>query len=85
MPLSKHEQEILHEMEAQFDNHEAPLASRSGPRRVSRSSLCWAIAVFVVGFALVLACFTISLPLATLGVVMMSSAACMLWRPPRRR
>jgi hypothetical protein len=80
MSLSKEEQEILHEMEAQFDKHEAPLESRLGSRRIFGSKLCWAIGLVVAGLALVVACFTTSLLAATLGVVMMFIAPCVWCR-----
>jgi len=79
MPLSKEEQ-ILHEMEAQFDKHEARLVSRLGSQRVLGRTPRWAIALVVAGLALVLACFTISLLAATLGVVMMFIAPCVWCR-----
>jgi hypothetical protein len=79
MSLSKEEQ-ILHEMEAQFDKHEARLISRLGSRRALGSTLRWPIALVAAGLSLVLACFTTSMLAATLGVVMMFIAPCVWCR-----
>ena len=71
MSLSNEEQEILHEMESQFDKHEARLVARLGSPTIFIRTLCWATALFIAGLALVLACFMTSLLPAMLGVVMM--------------
>jgi hypothetical protein len=81
MSLSNEEQEILHEMEAQFEGHEGRLESRLGAKRVLGRTFYLPIALVIAGLALVLACFTTSLLPATLGVVMMFIAPCVWCRP----
>ena len=84
MPLSEEEQRILHEMEQKLYEHDRAFVDRVRSRRTSggrplRSSL----ALFVVGFAIVLVAFRSSLALATCGFLLMLLAALMFERGAR--
>lgn len=76
MPLSEDEQRILQEMEQKLYEGDRSFAGRVRTRRpLGHRPLRWSIAVFIVGFAVILLSFRSSLLLATFGFIVMLLAA----------
>lgn len=76
MPLSEEEQRILHEMEKSLFQHDRVLRVRDrAPSSSAFRSLRASIALFLVGFAIVVLSFRSSLLLATFGFLVMLSSA----------
>jgi len=78
MPLSEEEQRILQEMEQKLYEHDRAFADRVStrtPRNHTGRSGRGAIAVFVVGFALLLVTFRSSVLLGSIGFLIMLFAA----------
>lgn len=74
MPLSEHEQRVLHEMEQALYRHDPRFASRVRDESVYRfagRNLRWSIAGFVAGLAIMVAFFTTSVVVGFLGVALM--------------
>lgn len=74
MPLSEHEQRVLHEMEQALYRHDPRFASRVRDESVYRfagRNLRWSIAGFVAGLAIMVAFFTTSVLVGFLGVALM--------------
>jgi Protein of unknown function (DUF3040) len=83
VPLSEDEQRILHEMEQKLYEHDRSFASRVRPIRPTHRQLRWPVAVFAVGFAVVVLSFSSSLLLATFGFLLMVLAALIFERNAR--
>jgi hypothetical protein len=74
VPLSEHEQRVLHEMEQALYRHDPRFASRVRDESVYRfagRNLRWSIAGFVAGLAIMVAFFTTSVLVGFLGVALM--------------
>lgn len=74
MPLSEHEQRVLKEMEQALYRHDPRFASKVRDESVYRfagRNLRWSIFGFAAGLAIMLACFTTSVFLGFLGVLVM--------------
>lgn len=81
MPLSEEEQRILHEMEKKLFEHDRGFIGRDrGPRSFASRSLRTSVALFIVGFAIVVVSFRSSLLLATFGFLVMLVSAVMFAR-----
>ncbi len=74
MPLSEEEQRILHEMEEKLYEHDRAFAARVSTKSQHRprphAGRGW-VAVFIVGFVLLLVAFDSSVLLGSLGFVIM--------------
>jgi len=86
VPLSEEEQRILQEMEQKLYASDRGFSSRTNPenpRAVARRAARWSIVIFVVGLAVLLVSFRSSLPLGTLGFLVMLFAALLFERSVR--
>jgi hypothetical protein len=87
VPLSEDEQRILHEIEQQFYEQDPAFARQVGSTTVYRHAgrnLKWATLGFVGGLVLMLATFTSSLFLGSVGVAVMFVCAVIFERNLRR-
>lgn len=78
MPLSEEEQRILHEIEQQFYESDPEFAREVGKTSLfshAGRNLKWAGAGFVVGFAVLIMSFTVSLVLGFVGFLVMLGSA----------
>lgn len=87
MPLSEHEQRILHEIERSFYEQDPAFANRVRSETVYRHagrSCKWSLASFVAGFAFLILTFTSSMFLAALGFLVMLASALVFEKNLRR-
>jgi uncharacterized membrane protein len=87
VPLSDHEQRILDEIERQFRRNDPQLAAHVENTTVYRDAarhLRYSVLGFVVGLAVMVGCFSWSLPLGLLGFAIMLVAALWFERHLRR-
>ena len=87
MPLSEDEQRVLQEIEAQFyatDPQLAQQVSETTLYRHAARAIRWAVFGFVAGFVVLVASFTSSLPLATVGFMGMLACAVIVERNVRK-
>ena len=87
MPLSEHEQRVLHELEQALYQQDPAFADRVRTENVYRYAgryLKWSVLGFVVGLAVMLAFFTTSVFLGFLGVLIMFGALVTFWTNVRR-
>ncbi|MCL4434197.1 MAG: DUF3040 domain-containing protein [Actinobacteria bacterium] len=78
MPLSEHEQRILHELEQALFNEDPQFADRVQSETVYSHAgryLKWSIVLFLLGLGIVIGTFTFSVPLAFFGFVVMLGSA----------
>lgn len=78
VPLSEHEQRILHEIERTFYEEDPAFAARVRSETIYRRAgrnCKWSVLAFLAGLALLLATFTTSLVLGLVGFVVMLGAA----------
>ncbi len=78
MPLSEHEQRILHELEQALVKEDPQFADRVQSETVythAGRNLKWSALLFLVGLVLVIGTFTFSVALAFLGFVIMLASA----------
>lgn len=87
MPLSEHEQRILHEIEKTFYEHDRDFADRIRTETVYRHAgrnCKWAVAGFAAGLALLIATFSTSLVLGGAGFLVMLVSSMYFERNLRR-
>ena len=78
VPLSEHEQRVLHEMEQTLYRHDPRFASRVRDESVYRfagRNLRWSVVGFVAGLAIMLAFFTTSVLVGFVGVALMFASS----------
>ncbi len=78
MPLSEHEQRILHELEQALFQEDPQFADRVQSETVythAGRNLKWSALLFLVGLALVIGTFTFSVALAFVGFLVMLASA----------
>jgi len=87
VPLSEHEQRVLHELEQALYQHDPAFADRVRSESVYRYAgryMKWSVAGFVVGLAVMLAFFTTNVLLGFLGVLIMFGSLVTFWTNVRR-
>ena len=87
MPLSDHEQRILHELEESLYKEDPEFAERVRSETVYRHAgryCIWSALVFVVGFVFMLLTFSRSLVLGFIGVIIMFLSAVVFANNARR-
>ena len=87
MPLSEHEQRVLHELEQALYQQDPAFADRVRSESVYRYAgryLKWSVLGFVVGLAVMLAFFTTSVFLGFVGVLIMFGSLVTFWTNVRR-
>jgi tetrahydromethanopterin S-methyltransferase subunit B len=87
VPLSEHEQRVLHELEQALYQEDPKFADRVRSESVYRYAgryLKWSIAGFVVGLAVMLIFFTTNVLLGFLGVLIMFASLVTFWTNVRR-
>ena len=87
MPLSEHEQEILAELEESLHKQDPRFVKNVQNTNVYAHSgrrVRWGVAGFVLGLAVLLLCFSTSVLLGLLGVVIMFVSAVVIERNARR-
>ncbi|MFZ0059845.1 MAG: DUF3040 domain-containing protein [Acidimicrobiales bacterium] len=87
MPLSEHEQRILHEMEQKLYEHDRGFANRVRPkaaRSLAGRSMRWSALIFVMGFVVLLVSFRSSTLIGTFGFLVMLVAALLFERSARQ-
>ena len=87
VPLSEHEQRVLHELEQALYQQDPAFADRVRSESVYRYAgryLKWSVLGFVVGLAVMLAFFTQSVFLGFVGVLIMFGALVTFWTNVRR-
>jgi len=87
VPLSEHEQRVLHELEQALYQHDPKFADRVRSENVYRYSgryVKWSVLGFVVGLAVMLATFTDNVLLGFLGVLIMFASLVTFWTNVRR-
>ncbi len=87
MPLSEHEQRILHQLEQSLYKEDPDFAERVRSETVYRHAgrhCVWSGLVFVAGLAFMIVTFTSSVALGFLGVVVMFLAAMVFATNARR-
>lgn len=88
MPLNEHEQRILEEIERQFYEEDSKLAETVAKTTLESMHRRWhrlAISGFVIGLLVMLAFFTVSIPLAVVGFLVMLVSAGWFTTNIRRR
>jgi len=86
MPLDDREQRILAEIERRFYEEDPAFAEAvRNVERPARFGVRWSLVGLVLGIALVLVTFTVNLPVATVGFVLMVVSATALVRAFRLR
>lgn len=78
MPLSEHEQKILTDLEASILQHDPRFAEKVGDigRFVRQRQTKWlSIAGFIVGLAILVAFFTVSIPVGLAGLALMMASS----------
>ena len=87
MPLSEHEQRVLHELEQALYQQDPAFADRVRSESVYRYAgryLKWSVLGFVLGLAVMLAFFTTSVFLGFVGVLIMFASLVTFWTNVRR-
>lgn len=87
MPLSEHEQRVLHELEQALYQQDPAFADRVRTENVYRYAgryLKWSVAGFVCGLAVMIAFFTTSVFVGFLGVLIMFASLVTFWTNLRR-
>ena len=87
MPLSEHEQRVLHELEQALYQQDPAFADRVRSESVYRYAgryLKWSVLGFIVGLAVMLAFFTTSVFLGFVGVLIMFASLVTFWTNVRR-
>jgi hypothetical protein len=87
VPLSDHEQRVLHELEQALYQQDPAFADRVRSESVYRYAgryLKWSVLGFVVGLAVMLAFFTTSVFLGFIGVLIMFGSLVTFWTNVRR-
>ncbi len=87
MPLSEHEQRILAELEESLVRHDPQFAERVKNKTIYRHAgrQCkWAAVGFLVGLAVLVACYSESVVLGLVGVALMFGSAVIFERNLRR-
>lgn len=78
MPLSEHEQKILTDLEASLIRHDPRFVEKVGQMGLyahRRQRRLLSIAGFIVGFAILVAFFTLSVPLGLVGLAIMLASS----------
>lgn len=87
MPLSEHEQRVLHELEQALYQQDPAFADRVRSETVYRHAgryLKWSVLGFVAGLAVMVAFFTQSVALGFVGVLIMFGSLVTFWTNLRR-
>jgi protein-S-isoprenylcysteine O-methyltransferase Ste14 len=87
VPLSEHEQRVLHELEQALYQEDPKFADRVRSESVYRFAgryLKWAVAAFVVGLVVMLFFFTTNVFLGFIGVLIMFASLVLFWTNVRR-
>ena len=87
MPLSEHEQRVLHELEQALVQQDPAFADRVRSESVYRYAgryLKWSVLGFLVGLGVMLAFFTTSVVVGFVGVLIMFGSLVMFWTNLRR-
>ena len=87
VPLSEHEQRVLHELEQALYQQDPAFADRVRTESVYRHAgryLKWSVAGFVAGLAVMLYFFTMSVFLGFVGVLIMFASLVTFWTNVRR-
>ena len=87
VPLSEHEQRVLHELEQALYQQDPAFADRVRSESVYRYAgryLKWSVLGFVLGLAVMLAFFTTSVFLGFVGVLIMFASLVTFWTNVRR-
>ncbi|HML01642.1 MAG TPA: DUF3040 domain-containing protein [Acidimicrobiales bacterium] len=87
MPLSEHEQRVLHELEQALYHDDPAFADRVRRENVYRYAgryLKWSVVSFVVGMAVTIAFFTESVAVGFIGVLIMFASLVTFWTNLRR-
>jgi hypothetical protein len=87
VPLSEHEQRVLHELEQALYQQDPAFADRVRSENVYRYAgryLKWSVLGFVAGLAVMLAFFTTSVILGFVGVLIMFASLVTFWTNLRR-
>ena len=87
MPLSEHEQRVLHELEQALYQHDPAFADRVRSESVYRYAgrfLKWSVVAFLVGLGVMLYTFTSNVFLGFLGVLIMFASLVTFWTNVRR-
>ena len=82
MPLSEHEQRVLHELEQALVQDDPAFAHRVRSETVYKHAgryLKWSILGFVAGLVVMLAFFTTSVALGFIGVLIMFGSLTVFW------
>lgn len=82
MPLSEHEQRVLHELEQALVQEDPAFADRVRSETVYRHAgryLKWSVLGFIAGLVVMLAFFTTSVALGFIGVLMMFGSLVVFW------
>lgn len=82
MPLSEHEQRVLHELEQALYHDDPAFADRVRRENVYRYAgryLKWSVVGFVVGMAVMIAFFTRSVAIGFVGVLIMFTSLVTFW------
>jgi hypothetical protein len=87
VPLSEHEQRVLHELEQALYQEDPAFADRVRSESVYRYAgryLKWSVAGFVAGLVVMLVFFTTSVFIGFLGVLIMFASLVTFWTNVRR-
>jgi len=87
VPLSEHEQRVLHELEQALYQHDPAFADRVRSESVYRYAgrfLKWSVVAFLVGLGVMLYTFTSNVFLGFLGVLIMFASLVTFWTNVRR-
>jgi sulfite exporter TauE/SafE len=87
LPLSEHEQQVLHELEQALVDQDPAFADRVRSENVYRYAgryLKWSLLGFAVGLTVMLVFFTTSIAVGFLGVLVMFASLVMFWTNLRR-
>lgn len=87
LPLSEHEQRVLHELEQALVQQDPAFADRVRSENVYRYAgryLKWSVLGFLVGLGVMLAFFTTSVAVGFIGVLIMFGSLVMFWTNLRR-
>ena len=87
VPLSEHEQKVLHELEQALYQQDPAFAHRVRSENVYRYAgryMKWSVVGFLVGLAVMVAFFTHSVVLGFVGVLIMFGSLVTFWTNMRR-
>jgi len=87
LPLSEHEQRVLHELEQALVQQDPAFADRVRSENVYRYAgryLKWSVLGFLVGLGVMIAFFTTSVAVGFIGVLIMFASLVMFWTNLRR-